>query len=153
MNDVEQLFKAPASDLGVDVVSKERPHLAWRVFFWINVVLSLLVIFVVLFLPKLTLFDYIDSAVFGVSVLGLYLFSFGKEIKNNLIWKLFFGLYVLWFLFYEFAGPLTIDMTHYGEPSEIDAFIIVSLMFFLPSAYALYLIGIKSSTKKNKRGR
>lgn len=138
------MYKPPESDLGINKLVSNRPHVMWRVFFWFNVAILLLIIFVLAALPGLGILDYIDMIVFGFVLTGIYSFAYSKKMLSTIIWKISCLLYVLWFVFYEIAGPLLIDMTHYGEPAVVDGFILLSLLFFVPTAYVLYVLGYKS---------
>jgi hypothetical protein len=138
------MYKPPESDLGVNRLVSNRPHVMWRVFFWLNAAMLLLIVFVLAALPGLSILDYVDMAVFGFVVTGLYSYSYSKKILSPIIWKISCLLYILWFVFYEIAGPLLIDMTHYGEPAVLDGFILLSLLFFVPTAYVLYMLGYKT---------
>lgn len=138
------MYKPPESDLGVNRLVSNRPHVMWRVFFWLNAAMLLLIVFVLAALPGLSILDYVDMAVFGFIVTGLYSYSYSKKLLSPIIWKVSSLLYALWFVFYEIAGPFFIDMTHYGEPAVIDGFVLLSLMFFVPTVYVLYLLGYKS---------
>lgn len=144
---MNEMYKTPESDLGAEEMSNDRPHIMWRVYFWINVVFAPLVLLVIVMTPDISMLDYIDLTVFSFSLLGLYSYSYTKYIVSKTLWKVFFLMYPAWFMFFEVIGPLTIEMTHYGEPAVVDGYLLISLMFVIPTTYVLYMIGFKSKPR------
>jgi len=142
---MSNLYKPPESNLDLEGTGNNRPNIFWRFFFWINVAISPLILIVLFSLEGLNALDYIDLIFFVFIVVVLYLYSYGKKLIYAWLWKTLSFLYPAWYLFYEIIGPLTIDMTHYGEPAVIDNFIIISIVFFIPSTYALFTYAFQTN--------
>jgi len=143
---MSNLYKPPESDLDIEGTGNNRPYIFWRIFFWINIAISPLILIVISSVEDINFLDYIDLIFFAFIIAVLYLYSYGKKLKYAWLWKTLSFLYPVWYLFYEIIGPLTIDMTHYGEPAVVDNFIIISILFFIPSTYALYAYAFKTNT-------
>jgi len=142
---MSNLYKPPESDLEIAGAGINQPNILWRIFFWINVILSPLILLVIFSVDSLNSLDIIDLLFFAVIIRVLYLYSYARELNHEWVWKILSFLYPIWYLFYEFLGPLTLDMTHYGSPAVIDRYIIISIIFFIPSAYALFAHAFKSN--------
>ncbi len=92
--------------------------------------------------------EIIDLAVTVISLMGLYAFSWRKELFNQALWKGFLPVFILWHLVYFYFLPLPPNITEEdlgGLPRSVAATISVAVL--APLAVALYRHGFKRTTR------
>ena len=141
MNDI---YQTPKSELTNDSGIVIKPHGFWKVFFWIHVVLSPLLILMIFTTENISGFDYFDLLTFPFVLAVLFGYVFSKKIGFRIIWKVSCIIYPLWYVFYEIIAPFFLNLPQYGELATFDAYFIVSPLFAIPTCYALYLYGFKA---------
>lgn len=140
---MNQIYKPPESKLIGENELPVKPHIFWRIFFWFHVVVTPLLAPIILD-ERLSLFDLIDFGVFIIIIVGLFGYSYSKKILSRGIWMGIAIIYPFWFLFYEFVLPFVFNLPLYGEFVEFDAWLLLSLLFGIPSGLAFFFYGYKS---------
>jgi len=83
--------------------------------------------------------DFVDVAIFLMTMVGFFAFCWKKKIFNRLFWKGFFVVCVSWSLIYQYFLPLpphVAELNFGGLPRHVLA--TLALVFFIPLAIAIY---------------
>lgn len=132
------VYKAPKSDLGFNLIDN-RPNILWRVFFWINVILMLLVPLAIFSSTSIHVLDYIDLFISSPLVLFcLFSYAYSKKTLRPQIYSLCFYTYVLWVILYEVIAPFILGIPSYGEVYVLDSWVLLTLVFVVPSCIAMF---------------
>lgn len=141
-----EVYKTPESclDAGNGV---KKPNVFWKIFFWIHVLLSLLIPFVIIESSAVHILDYIDILIFSpLVVVCLFCIAYSKMCFTRKVYTAIFYSYVLWSIFYEVIAPYVLGIPAYGETAIFDFWVIVIPIFLVPTWIALYLLsGDKSA--------
>ncbi|MGL6160177.1 hypothetical protein [Microbulbifer sp.] len=141
---MDDIYKAPSSDLEENTDAKFSPHGFWKLFFWIHVVLTPLVLLVVIFEENISVYDYIDLSVFLFNLVVLFGYAFSKKIGGRRFWKGFCFAYIAWVIFYEMVAPFLLDIAQYGDPPTFDMYFVLVPLFTIPTACVIYLYAYKA---------
>ena len=109
-----EIYKAPKSELKNSGRDSFRPNRLWKVFFWLNVVLIILLILVLFSEGNMTIFDYFDASMFLISVVGLYGYVYQRRLGNVKLWRIFCFVYPLWYFFYIVVVGFILKISQYG---------------------------------------
>lgn len=140
-----EIYKAPESELEDSPIEK-KPNIFWKIFFWLNVALVILIPFVIISAEDIHYFDYIDLVVFFPLVLFcLFCYAYSKRFFQTKVYSVIFYVYGLWAIFYEIISSYILGIPSYGRVAEFDLWILLNLLFLVPTFIALYRL----STFKN----
>ena len=140
---MNNIYKAPDSNLSRDDEAEQKPNIAWKIFFWLFTPLMLITIFGILFIENLNALDYIDVFIFLLTLLGLYGYAFSKKIATRAVWKVVFYTFIIWSVFYEAISPFILNIPQYGVAAEIDMWLLLNIIY-LPLFISLYFYSFKS---------
>lgn len=119
----------------------KKPNVFWKIFFWMNMLLSLLIPFVIMESSAVHILDYIDILIFfPLVVVCLFCVAYSKKIFSRGVYTAIFYLYASWSIFYEVIAPYVLGIPSYGEAAIFDFWVIIIPIFLVPTWVALYLL-------------
>jgi hypothetical protein len=89
-----------------------------------------------------SVFDYVDSSLSLVALIGVFGFAFSIPIGKPNIWGYFFYLIVVESLFYNLALPVSGE-ARFGEVAKFDGMYAFEIAYLVPLIWALYLYAFK----------
>jgi hypothetical protein len=136
-------YKTPDSSLLADSNKPSGPNIMWRVLFWLYAPLLSISIIALVFIDQTNSFDYIDMLVSSIIAIGLFGYSYSKKIGSRTIWKTLFFILPLWFVFYEIIVPFILEIPRYGEPTQVDYFLLFNILYIFVLIF-IYQYAFKS---------
>lgn len=136
-------YQTPESDLTTEEAQLPKT-LWWKIFFFLNAILMLLVIVSIVFLDEMTfgLWESIDMATSLIVTVSLFGLAFNKTIGKQVFWQYFFYAYlVLSIAFFLLFPVLGIDL--YGQTQEFDGAFAIGLVFGFLYVWASYVYAYK----------
>lgn len=113
-----------------------------KYYLWIGIVLlPACIVFELIDDESFGIVDFLDYAFCVVAIVGMWGFSYGKDILVQQFWKVFSIFIIAWDVFVAF-DTISSD-PEYHKPFFIVFFLIVYLIIVLPEYVSLYLYGFK----------
>ncbi len=114
----------------------------WRIYFWITIIMWVIIIEGVITGKKLwpetctTYFKSIATGLYITATIGLFGYTYQKNIFNAFFWKIFFCVLLCWeFYAFAFLSP--------PPPDNSTSGCLTGLIVFFPLYLALFLYAFK----------
>jgi hypothetical protein len=117
--------------------------IGWKIYFIILSFLLLIAYFDIISKGS-TFFDYLDIIISLIALLGLFGYSFRKQIFEMRLWQTWLFVIVNWDILYNLVLTHTLGVAQNNIKLGFIEYII-SVFMVLPEYIALYLYGFKSS--------
>jgi len=136
-------YRPPESNLDFPV-KQPKESIWWKVYFVLSMLMTLLAFVGVALVEALTvsIFDYVDSGLSLVALIGLFGFAFSIPIGKPYFWGYFFYLILVETLFYSLALPVS-GVARFGEVTQFGGFYAFEIAYVIPLIWALYLYAFK----------
>lgn len=131
--------------------------MGWKIFFWIYSLLSILSILDPL--PNPTLIDLVGYPLTLVELAALFSYAYKRELWDKQFWKILTYLYLGFFIVFGLGEltplgamvPALRSSQFRGMPAEQRvAALLVTLVIFIPIAYAMYKVTYTKLTPASK---
>ncbi|MBI5555315.1 MAG: hypothetical protein HY920_05640 [Elusimicrobia bacterium] len=96
-------------------------------------------------LEEFRIWEIIDVDFFVLAMIAYFGFCWGKRIFTRSFWKIFFLLYLLWCVYYQYFIPMPEMPMNLSKALEEPQYIIATetLTFYIPVIVALYLYAFR----------
>ena len=134
---MENPYEAPKSN--VDISSKIKRSIWWKIYFFIITLLSFVGMTSFLLSESVGIVDYIEALLLLIATVGLFGYAFSKKVLFPKFWVPFLVFYLVAGLIYE---PLSsVDMRQGVSDSEYYIGLLIGYIISLPAYYGLYKYG------------
>ena len=141
----ENIYSSPESDVQINEKIRPKRKLVWKIFFWFNIAVAMLLPLAFFMFEAIEIIDIVDLIIYPFTLVALFGYAYTKKIFTKKLWEILAIIYPLWFIFYEFTAPFALGMPSYGEAQQLDMWILLSFVFGIPTILCLYFYSFKSS--------
>ena len=136
-------FTPPESDIRTPN-PEVRESIWWKIYFVACALLTLFAFISIAFIDAISMsvYDYIDTAVWLIAMVGLFGFVFSIRIGYSRMWIILFFIVLANGLFYTIVLPAA-GIPRFGEVTQLDIWYSVDIAFSLVLWWALYLYSFK----------
>lgn len=116
----------------------------WKIYFWIVLINGAIAY---IWYQFSRLWEIIDLPIFVISMVGLYVYIWKKEVFSKNFWKVFFPIQIAWNIFYFYLNSLPEKVQ---SAYDLSPFIIstITIIFYIPLFLALYRLAYNNKFKK-----
>ena len=107
----------------------------WKIYFWIIIILSGISYLAVGFGR---IWEFVDLVIFAIAFLGLYAFSWQKQVLSRSFWRAFFPAQIIWNIYYLYFMSLPESVAEEADMSRL-LFGTINLLPYIPLMIALFL--------------
>ncbi|MEJ2437897.1 MAG: hypothetical protein P8Y49_07780 [Sulfurovaceae bacterium] len=94
--------------------------------------------------------DFINYLLWSIVLIGVYGYAFDKNIFNKKFWQFYLFVIIVWEIYYFFTESLYDFITN-GKFYILVAFLLLSIISFLPAYITLYLYGYQNESKETRK--
>jgi hypothetical protein len=124
---------------------------AWKVYFWLVLILTVIILWDYSYIKKLNLASYEEIIIGILGVITLYSYVFGKKVFSPLFWKFIFYYTVastlIYYVDFKFDYIISNYLPEYlqsqvfpNDPDDTEGVLVLSLLFSVPMLIANYRI-------------
>ncbi len=136
-------YKGPDSNVDVEVQTTV-PKTAWKVFFWILLLLETLSLISMFYdSEEELLINILELVIYSFILIGIYGFVYNKRILYRKLWAIFIPVGII----YDLYTVTTIELTTVDTMMELYIVFGIIIIIFLPMSFFQYMALYKYSFK------